>query len=158
MDFSSFFDYPGVVSGAVEQEIIFLQQADKSDWQKLVTHCTRSAFAVGDTVIQQGDSTQAFYIVAKGVLEVVVQDEKRKVRQIATIIEGSVFGEQSFFDGAPRSASVRGLIAGELLELTLNEFEVLAAHEPRLAQSILFDLGRILSMRLRNTTRLALQN
>ena len=155
MDFSQFFDYEQDSSGATaKQEMAFLSGADKADWEKLVAHCARTTFHKGDTVLRQGDRTQALFIVAKGELEVVQEGRKRGAERLAVIPAGSVFGEQAFFDGAPRSASVRALGDGELLELTAAEFEVLAAREPQLARAILFDLGRILSLRLRETTRI----
>jgi CRP-like cAMP-binding protein len=72
---------------------------------------------------------------------------------MVVIEQGSVFGEQSFFDGCP--ATVRALSDGELRSLTPEAFEVLAAREPDLARMILLDLGRILSLRLRSTSALA---
>jgi len=65
-----------------------------------------------------------------------------------------VFGEQAFFDGLPRSASVRALSDGEVRSLTREAFAVLAAREPELARALLLDLGRILSLRLRQTSAL----
>ena len=65
---------------------------------------------------------------------------------------GSVIGEQSFFDGQPRSANVWAVTDGELLCLTGDQFRVLSDSEPVLARDLLFALGRVLSLRLRNTT------
>lgn len=155
MDFSRFFDYEQVKSDSLaRQELAFLISADKADWEKLVAHCVRVPFHAGDIVLKQGDRTQALFIVAKGELEVIQEGDRHGPKSLALIPSGSVFGEQAFFDGAPRSASVRALADGEVLELTASEFDVLAAHDPRLARSILFDLGRILSLRLRETTQL----
>lgn len=155
MDFSQFFDYGQDPSGdSAKQEMAFLNGADKADWERLVAHCARVTFHSGDMVLKQGDRTRALFIVARGELEVVQDGGKRGPKRVAGIPAGAVFGEQAFFDGAPRSASVRAVTDGELLELAAADFEVLAAHEPRLARAILFDLGRILSLRLRETTRI----
>ena len=71
---------------------------------------------------------------------------------LATITEGSVFGEIAFFDGAPRSATIRSRSTGSAVRVTRENFETLAAWEPTIARQLLFDLGRILAMRLRWTT------
>lgn len=155
MDSSQFFDYGQDPSdSAAHQEMAFLSGADEADWKRLIAHCARVTFRSGDMVLKQGDQTQALFIVAKGELEVVQDGGKRGLKRVAGIPAGSVFGEQAFFDGASRSASVRAVTDGELLELAAADFEVLAAHEPRLARAILFDLGRILSLRLREMTRI----
>src|SRR5690606_29470367 len=71
---------------------------------------------------------------------------------LARIPSGSVFGEQSFFDGLPRSANVWAHAAGEVLVLPFEAYEELSAAVPALARDLAFALARILSLRLRNTT------
>jgi len=78
----------------------------------------------------------------------------QSLRRLTTVDAGSVIGEQAFLDGRPRSATIRAVTDCELLRLSFEAFEVLAAREPDLARSILFDLGRILSIRLRRTSAL----
>jgi CRP/FNR family transcriptional regulator, cyclic AMP receptor protein len=79
----------------------------------------------------------------------VLVPRRRGHRRIATISDGSVIGELSFFDGAPRSALVRALTPALLAELSPSEFDALAEANPSLARQLLFDLGRILAQRLR---------
>jgi CRP-like cAMP-binding protein len=64
---------------------------------------------------------------------------------------GSVLGEIAFFDGKPRSASVRALTDTELLRLSADAFEVLSTRHPDVGRKILLDLGRVLALRLRHT-------
>ncbi len=158
MDSSHFFDYPdGAAPKASTGDLIFLPQATKADWERLIGFCTLQPFHAGDVVIRQDDKQQALYIVVRGELEVVFEDRSTNtLRSLATIPEGSVFGEQAFFDGEPRSASVRARGEGEMLELTLESFEVLAGQAPSLGRAVLFDLARILSLRLRHTTEVAI--
>jgi CRP-like cAMP-binding protein len=42
------------------------------------------------------------------------------------------------------------MTAGKLLRLSVESFEVLGAHHPDLARDILFDLARVLSIKLRH--------
>ena len=71
---------------------------------------------------------------------------------MSELCAGSVIGEQSFFDSEPRSANVWAVTDGELLCLTQERFHELAKAEPVLTRDLLFALGRILSLRLRNTS------
>jgi len=150
MDFTAFFDYPGTGEAAAAEELVFLPNASSEEWSRLLEHTEARPFRAGDIVVRQGTSEQALFIVTDGRLEVLVGGDAPT--RIATIEPGSVFGEQSFFDGKPRSASVRALADGEIRSLAVGAFEVLAAKEPALARAILFDLARILSLRLRQTT------
>jgi CRP-like cAMP-binding protein len=156
MDFTSLFDYSGAGAAkatASEEALVFLARATPEDWAKLIDHTEARRFAAGDVVVREGSAAQELYIVTRGSLEVLVAGDKAgELRKLASIDPGSVFGEQSFFDGQPRSASVRAVSDGEIRSLTLPAFEVLAAKEPALARMVLFDLARILSLRLRQTT------
>jgi CRP-like cAMP-binding protein len=67
---------------------------------------------------------------------------------------GSVIGEQAFVDGQPRSATVRSTTDSELLRLSRDAFETFAARDPALAMDLIFDLARILSLRLRTSQAL----
>lgn len=153
MDLSRYFDYEQRDASGAEgpaRKGVFLARASRADWERLAACCSVRRFRAGDTVVQQGERAQSLYIVARGSLEV-----RRGARRLAHVPEGSVFGEQAFFDGEPRSADVVAASDGELLELGADDLELLAARDPQLARAVLFDLGRILSLRLRAATDLA---
>lgn len=155
MDTTQFIDFSDAdIETAGSTSVAFLAQAGESDWLTLFEHCVRIPFQADDEVICQGDLGRSLFIVAQGELETIIlnEHEPQKV-QLALIPTHSVFGEQAFFDGQPRSATIRACTDGELLELTMERFEALAAIHPRLAHMILFDLGRIISLRLRTTTK-----
>ena len=151
MDFSNFFSYPtGDGSSSGRGDLVFLGDLADEDWDLLLSLTQVSRFRAGEVVVQKGEAQRTLYIVGTGTLEVVVP-RGMGVQRIATIDEGSVFGEQAFFDGHPRSATVRAVTDCELMALHYEAFDTLAAKEPRLAQIVLMDLGRILSLRLRDT-------
>jgi CRP-like cAMP-binding protein len=155
MDFQSFFDYPGQESADAARQLVFLPNLSPEGWGKLLARTGAQRFRAGEVVVRAGEAQPALYIVASGSLEVLRAGRRGRERRVAVIEQGSVFGEQSFFDRLPRSATVRALSDGELRSLTPEAFEVLAAREPDLARMILLDLGRILSLRLRATSALA---
>jgi CRP/FNR family cyclic AMP-dependent transcriptional regulator len=155
MDFSQFFDYDGQTVKRSESDFVFLADLPADDWQHILDVTQRYGFAAGDVVIRQGEVSSALYIVASGELDVILIGDNGTTRPISRIDPLSVFGEQAFFDGLPRSATVRARTASELHMLTHEAFDALAARYPDLARKILFDLGRIVSLRLRAMTFLA---
>jgi CRP/FNR family cyclic AMP-dependent transcriptional regulator len=144
----SFFDYPGEPPATVTTERLLAGATDE-EWAAVLRHTHYRQFGPGDTVVAAGAEEQSLYLVLEGELEVLVPHGRRGYRRIATISEGSVIGELSFFDGAARSAMVRALSQALLAELSPAEFDALAAANPSLARRLLFDLGRILAQRLR---------
>ncbi|HVB47191.1 MAG TPA: cyclic nucleotide-binding domain-containing protein [Burkholderiales bacterium] len=122
MDFTSYFDYPDSAPGKRDDVLVFLAQACPADWARLLEHTETRRFAAGEFLVRRGTTEQVLFIVGRGRLEVLVDG-----RRIAAIEQGSVFGEQSFFDGQPRSADGRALSGGEIRCVTPASFEVLAA-------------------------------
>jgi CRP-like cAMP-binding protein len=88
--------------------------------------------------------------MVSGDVEVVSTNSFGFVKKIASISEGSVFGELAFFDSKPRSASIRAISRGQVLRISRQGFDQIAAWNPKLAQQFLFDVGRILAYRFRN--------
>jgi CRP-like cAMP-binding protein len=129
-----------------------LPEWGEAEWRKLLAVTTPRSFKASEVVIQRGVADRALYFVADGSLEVgVTYVDGVSISPLARISAGSVIGEQSFFDGQPRSANVWAVTGGELLCLTQEKFRELAEAEPRLVRDLLFALGRILSLRLRHT-------
>ena len=125
------------------------------DWRKLLEGTSLRAFKQSEVVIQRDAVDRALYFVAAGTLEVgVTMIDGLSVASLAHIGPRSVIGEQSFFDGQPRSANVWGVTDGTMLRWELDEFRRFGEAEPALARDLLFALGRVLSARLRMTSSL----
>ncbi|MBL0076363.1 MAG: cyclic nucleotide-binding domain-containing protein [Rhodocyclaceae bacterium] len=145
------FDYSNAADSVEPlQEITFLADLSSEDWARVLKIVKSRVFRAGDDLIRAGDKDDSFYILTSGEVEVTIGD-----KVLATIPEGSVFGEISFFDGALRSATIRAKSKGSAVRVTRDDLDTLAAWEPEIARKMLFDLGRVLAMRLRWTTRLA---
>lgn len=132
---------------------LLLPEWSDSDWSKLLDHTRPRPFRASEVVIHRDGTDRVLHFVVAGSLEVgIIQVDGVSIATLAKIAAGSVIGEQSFFDGQPRSANVWGVSDGETLELEFGEFSRFSQAEPALSRDLLFALGRILSARLRNTT------
>lgn len=135
-------------------EITLLADISSDDWSRILKLVETRQFRAGEDLIRVGDKDDSFYILTNGEVDVVI-DGTDEETVLATISEGSVFGEISFFDREPRSATIRAKSQGTAIRVTRKNFDNLAVWEPTIARQLLFDLGRILSMRLRWTTELS---
>jgi CRP-like cAMP-binding protein len=145
MSFSSFFDYPGE-AGVREQpprEAVLLPDLDDAGWNTLIAYMEVHRFAPGEVVITAGSDDRALHVVADGVLELALPDGPTSLET------GAVIGEVAFFDGQAHDTTIRAVTDVDLLSLSPDAFETLAAREPALARALLFDLGRILALSLR---------
>jgi CRP/FNR family cyclic AMP-dependent transcriptional regulator len=134
-------------------DYLLLPEWGAAQWRTLLAMMTVRPYHASEVVIQRGVDDRSLYFIASGALEVgVTYIDGVSINSLAKIGAGSVIGEQSFFDGEPRSATVWAVTGGELLCLTQERFRELAQAEPALVRDLLFALGRILSLRLRNTS------
>jgi glucose-6-phosphate 1-dehydrogenase len=91
-----------------------------------------AVFAAGDTILEKGEAGAEMYLVARGEVEVVDDNEV-----LDTFGEGGFFGEKSLLLSEPRSASVRARTQCDLYVLEKPDFMKVLRDHPVFARSIL---------------------
>jgi cAMP-dependent protein kinase regulator len=98
------------------------------------------AVAPGQAVFRQGDRPDAFYVVRRGLLQIVEEDaEDGTERTLRTLGRGDSFGELGLLQGAPRAATVRALDDAQLFQVDKGTFDELladAARAPKFAPTL----------------------
>jgi CRP/FNR family transcriptional regulator, cyclic AMP receptor protein len=123
------------------------------DWHELFRFTDFRRIGAADVLIRRGDPDCTLYFVLHGDLEVVIHSgDGISMGPLTRVGAGSVLGEQSFFDGNPRSATVWAVVESEVAAMTPEQYGTFAIEKPGLARELLFALGRILAIRLRRTT------
>ena len=115
-----------------------LSDAQRED---ILSQMQRLSLRKGDYLIRQGDAAQHVFYVLRGRFEVLLNDR----HLVAEIGAGEPVGEIAFFSGLARTADVRASRDSEVLQLSRESFERLAAAQPDFVQSILRTLGRRLA-------------
>jgi CRP/FNR family cyclic AMP-dependent transcriptional regulator len=118
----------------------------------LIGYMQPRSFSPGETVLVSGEPDRSFYLLTEGTLEAIVT-RKNGSNHVTVMEAGSLFGEVAFFDGGPRSATVRAVTQGELRRLGFDHFESMAGDHPELARALLLDLGVRIAGRLRAAER-----
>ncbi len=110
-------------------------------------------FDKGEVIIREGDQAKLFFVLARGSVSVQIrvptQTGERK-RRVASMGPGLTFGEMALLDGGNRSADV---IADERVVcygLAVEQLQELAAEHPNIMITILGNLTRDFSERLRH--------
>jgi CRP-like cAMP-binding protein len=127
----------------------------RDDLKVISKDCQRIRFSEGETLIEKGKSSAAFYILTKGKVKVILPErieggKERRVSEITLNIlnEGDCFGEYSLIEKKPGSASVIGFEPGEVLKLEKRNFDDLMMND-RIGKTVYRNLLRILIRRLR---------
>lgn len=117
--------------------------------RRLVTDAVWFGLPGGARLKREGANDTALFLVVTGSLGVVVEDEAAGRRIIAQIPPGETVGEVSLLTGDEHSAELVALRDTEILRISQDVFEALAARHPR----VMFDMMRVLARRLHETTR-----
>lgn len=147
MGFSDFFNYPTDPQSGSPADIdrSFWREQPANDWKKLLQFAQSLRFRKGEKAVSVGQRDTGFYIVSFGNF----QQEQSKGGHPTALEEGECFGLGPFFDGQPHLQSLVAQTDGELIYVTRTVIETVAAREPRLAQDILFECGRLLALEYR---------
>ncbi len=149
----SFFQPPDTGDEPRRDEWVFTAQGTPEDWETLVSYTEHMRFKSGETVIRSGELDRSLYFVTDGRLDIMLPQPNGAERLVRTISAPAVVGEMGFVENRQRSMTIKGMTDGELLRLDYEAFERLSEEHPRIAQNLLFELARVLSLRLRWATQ-----
>eukprot|EP00033_Pygsuia_biforma_P000633 GCRY01000747.1.p1 GENE.GCRY01000747.1~~GCRY01000747.1.p1 ORF type:complete len:300 (+),score=25.08 GCRY01000747.1:111-1010(+) len=65
--------------------------------------------SAGETVIQQGEQGDYFYVIEEGTLDIFVKRPGKPSEKVLTVTNGDYFGELSLMYSAPRAATVKAV-------------------------------------------------
>jgi CRP/FNR family cyclic AMP-dependent transcriptional regulator len=125
-------------------EVIFLPEADASQWSLILGHAELWRAEPGDVLVRAGDVDDTLWFLAEGAILVMSGGEV-----IKTVEAPSVLGEIAFLDGGVRSADLVAATDAEIARFDHAALEALAAEDAGLARRLALDLGRIAALRLR---------
>jgi CRP-like cAMP-binding protein len=114
----------------------------------------RRVYAKGAAVMEEGDRSDEVYLIARGAASATVHvDGHGRENRLATFSAGTVFGEMALLDEAPRSATVRADDELVCYVLSREAFARLTREHDAVAITLLANLARELSARLRRANR-----
>ena len=116
--------------------------------QELGEHVRLEAFEKGEDILTEGHIYQGLWVILHGSCDVLkCSDQSGNV--LATLEPGNVFGEMSFFEGSPHSATIRCCEDVTTLCLKKEDYDQVSRALPKIAEKIAINIVGILSARLR---------
>jgi glutaminase len=110
-------------------------------------------FDKGELIIREGDQAKLFYVLARGTVSVQIRvptQTGEKKRRVASLGPGVTFGEIALFDGGARSADVIADQRVICYGFAVEQLQELAVTHPNIMVTILANLTREFSERLRH--------
>ncbi len=129
-----------------------LRGLDADAREVVVSRMQVQNFAAGQVVFAEGDEGSALYVIAHGTASVRMALPTGD-RRLVTFSAGTVFGEMALLDHQKRSATVRADEELTCYVLDRPQFDALAVSHPAIAITIMANLAREMSQRLRIANR-----
>jgi len=131
------------------RHIPFFSGLAREDLARIVGKLEEVRFSAGQVIVKQGEIGDALFMVQTGAVEVVLEQDGRRVESVAILGPYECFGEMSLFTGQKRSATVTALIDSAVFKLSKETWEELLAQHPSLS----LHFCKVLSQRLAETDR-----
>jgi len=133
-------------------ELDLLKGLSAEDYRLIEPIVRPLVFEKGEVIIREGAEAKLFFVVARGTVSVQirVQGQNGRKKRVASIGPGLSFGEMALLDGGKRSADI---VADEKVicyGLAVDQLVELAAEHPNIMITILRNLTRDFSERLRH--------
>ncbi len=110
---------------SILEKVTLFKSANEIFIREIVQLLRPMVFLPDDYIIRQGEYGDCMYFLSNGDVEVVVNGVR-----VATLGQGSPFGETALIQGEKRMASIRALSYCDVYKLSKTDFDALRAHYP----------------------------
>lgn len=124
----------------------------RKDVETIARHLSLHTFAPGEQIFSEGDRENYMAFIIEGHVEIRKESGDLTECILVTLGPRTHFGEMAFIDDEPRSASAIAKDAVTLLILSKEKFEHILRADPPLGITMLKNIARLISQRLRSTT------
>lgn len=132
--------------GTLRKVLYFLGILDDGDVDWMVRSGTRRTVYAGTPIIREGQATDALYFVLSGEFAVT---SARVKGELARVEAGEVFGEVSFIDSRPPSATVTAVLDSVVGAVPVAALEAKLEADPAFAKRFYKSIAVALANRLR---------
>ena len=126
-----------------------LQEFNHDEIEQLAGYCTAYKVATSVKIFKEGQQSNYMCLLTDGYVALM-----KGGKQLGTVREGRTMGEMSILDGLPYSATAISAVESKFILFSRKQFELLEQECPRIAIKLLHAIGKLMSIRLRETTNL----
>jgi CRP-like cAMP-binding protein len=103
----------------------FFQNLAPADFERLVDTLVPRTVLAGETILRQGDRGTSLFLIARGVVAVLIAPAGGAPQRVASLHAGDFFGEMALLTAERRTATVRAVTDCHLYELSKPDVDAL---------------------------------
>lgn len=119
------------------RQIPFFMDLTDEEMQAVSKIISKKDFRAGETVFTETQDGQSLYVIRRGEVKACRKAPDGELFTLTMMKEGEIFGEMSFLDGRPRSATVVAVTDIETYVIEKKDFETLVDEHPRITYKLL---------------------
>lgn len=133
------------------QNVYLFKEFSESELTALEAIAQLKAESTGTMLFNEGAVADSLLIIKYGSVQIAQSGDNNTI-MLATLGTGAHFGEMSFLDGEPRSATARTMEQSEIVVIGYDALRKLLDNNPALASKFYRALAQYLGSRLRATS------
>ena len=94
-------------------------------------------FTIGETVFKESEDGDSIYILKKGEVKACRMGADGELYTLTLMKDGDIFGEMSFLDGRPRSATIMAISDVETYAIEKKDFDTIVDAHPQIIYKLL---------------------
>ena len=131
------------------QGVPIFQELDKSELREIEHLVHHRTYTAGETIFSQGQPGLGMYIVLSGKVNIVREAEDQNKLVLASLTQGSFFGDMSLLDDAPRSATAEAAELSQIIAFFRPDLFDLLNRKPKTGIKIITGVANVIATRLR---------
>ncbi|MCK5237134.1 MAG: cyclic nucleotide-binding domain-containing protein [Deltaproteobacteria bacterium] len=119
-----------MVDAKLLRNITFFAELDDKELECIAGVMKLKEFKIGDTVFNDNEKGEDMYIIKKGEVKACKTAPDGELFTLTLMKEGDIFGEMSFLDGRPHSATIIAIGDLEVFVVNRDDFEGIVETSP----------------------------
>lgn len=119
------------------RETPFFHDLTDKEVATIATVVKKKDFKVGETVFKESEDGHSIYVIKRGEVKACKTAPDGELFTLTIMKDGDIFGEMSFLDGRPRSATIVAVSDLETYMIEKADFETLVDGNPRIIYKLL---------------------
>ena len=123
-------------SKLLKEERFFADLTD-TELEVMAKITSQKNFKAGETIFKESEEGQSLYVIRSGEVKASVSAPNGVVFTLTMLKDGDIFGQMSFIDGRPRSATIIAASDVNTIVMEKSDFEGIIDDNPRLIHKIM---------------------
>ncbi len=119
------------------REMPFFHDLTDKEVETVATVVKKKNFKLGETIFKESEDGASIYVIKKGEVKACKTAPDGELFTLTIMKDGEIFGEMSFLDGRPRSATIVAVSDLETYMIEKSDFETLVDGNPRIIYKLL---------------------